>query len=665
MAGEVTADRALVHGQLEEWFARLDTVLEKSEEAADMLSNIIVGFPDPPSPDPLDKTAIQLALAAANQAAQLQPPDPMDPPPSPQPPPGFTPPNPPEFNPPSPPPGDPGSAPNPPSIPIPNKPSKPGVGYIQPSDLLDVDPTVQFPNPPVFEPPVLDAIYLPSAPDRPTITYSDISGITIPEYNLGEVPEYDGLSSGYLSGKTLQWFEQDYKSTLLDNLIQKLLGDLVNGGYGIEVDDERQLYERALLRQEEARQIAIDEATAQAAARGFELPPGALMLMIDKAIKDSTDQLTELNRDIYLKRSDLYVQNRQFVITQSRELESMMITYWGYRQERALKFAQLSVEIQINIYNAIANVYNMRVQAYKTAVEAYNEQVKAALAPLERDKILLEVSKTQAQVYSAEIDAYKAEIQAALAPLEIVKAKTDVAKASADVYSATMQGVSEEVKIRLTPLEINRFKLEQDRLRLEQEKVKIDVYAAEVNAYKASVDGLNSQASVFASQIQAYKANVEAFSERWRTYGVQVDSEAKRFEAGMKANEGAYKTREMELSQFRSELDVFRSKIDSNKAINDYRADTVKLKLAVIAEQLKAYAQHAAAAAEEFKAINGFNTTVWSQQMSSTNQTFTNVVNAANVMASSYNAIGSTLGSAASTYGQTAASIAAAIEIAN
>lgn len=247
-------------------------------------------------------------------------------------------------------------------------------------------------------------------PAAPAASLSSVSTIAVPEF----------LSSDLLAPTTeFQFYEGVYESILLDPLKAKLLDNLTNGGYGIETADEVALFNRARDREVETALTRIDDAGRIMAARGFPLPPGELSIMVDRAYQDMQNKVSSASRDIMLERDKLYVENRQFTIRESRELEQVLLGFHNSVQERAFNVSRATVELAVALYNTLLARFKVRLDAAKVSsdVQFQTLQVQAEQAKTYFDgfratvlgyeanvKREVESARIQREIYSANID---------------------------------------------------------------------------------------------------------------------------------------------------------------------------------------------------------------------------------------------------------------------
>lgn len=427
-------------------------------------------------------------------------------------------------------------------------------------DFVKTAPTLNFPATPsnvLPSVPSAPAIREPVVPDAPVVTLP-----TAPTVSIPALPEPPSVEMPYFSSvapvddlvvptNTFAFYEQLYTSALLDEVKAKLLDNLQNGGYGIETADEAALWERARAREYATAQQTMDDAIRFHAARGFPLPTGELTVVLERAQQELQDKVSSANRDIALKRSELYVQNRQFTIQQAKELENILIGYQNSVMERALNAQRVTMEVAIQVYNALVARYNARLDAYKTEAQVFVERIRAAL--------------TRVEIYRAQIDGARLNVEAQ--------------RAAVEAYNAQLQGINSIVGIYRTRMEAAQIAANVERLRL-------DAYRGQVDAFAQQVQAKVAEFNMFRAQIEGEAAKTAAFEAEVRAYTAQVaGAKAKADVQVANANLQVEEARVL-LASYQASIERFRAQLLSQtetiKSTTDiYRADISSFATAV------------------------------------------------------------------------------------
>lgn len=212
----------------------------------------------------------------------------------------------------------------------------------------------------------------------------------------------------------------------------KLLDDLVNGGYGIDTADEVSLWNRERDRETLLMQSEIAEVRRQAASSGFALPPGALFAQMERARQKYMDKVGSVNRDIGLKRADLYVQNRQKTFENVLKSEQMAIDLYNAIQNRALDTAKASVQMGIALFDA-------GTKAFVAEIESVKSQIAAKI----------DSSELQIKTYAADVQSYSAYVNAVAV---FARTAVEAAKIKQENDVTQFKGRQEIIKFRLEQL---------------------------------------------------------------------------------------------------------------------------------------------------------------------------------------------------------------------
>ena len=350
-----------------------------------------------------------------------------------------------------------------------------------PDTTLPSVPTAPAISDPVL--PTAPELSLPSVPTFSSVNLPLPPSVDIPSFTAG-LPSEDFLTPT----NNFTFYEQQYSSALLTELQSKLLSDLQNGGYGIETADEQALFNRLRDREIELALTQLEEARRSAAARGFPLPPGQLQIVEQRAMQDLQNKNSTVNRDIGIKRSDLYVENRRFAMEQTKNLENILIGFHNSIQERALNAARATLDAAIQIYRAQLDRYNARLDAYRTEAQVFEARIRAALANVE--------------IYKTQMDGARLEVE--------------TQKAQTDLYRAQLSGVEQIVSIY-------RARMEAAGVQAQIERTRLDSFRALIDAYQAQVQAKTSQMQMYEAQIRGELAKVQAFEVEARAYTARVE----------------------------------------------------------------------------------------------------------------------------------------------
>jgi len=387
---------------------------------------------------------------------------------------------------------------------------------------IPVAPSIALPSPPTF-----DEILIASAPD-----------ITLPVFDA-EIPVF-ALDEPI----SFSWGEPTYVSDIWADLLAKVLYNIQNGGTGLEVAVELDLYNRHLDRVADENAKAVIEVEEYFASRGFTMPPGALAGAINEISQQIVRNNLAASRDITISQAELAQKNTHFIYELGFKLEGMLRDFYTSCTNRVLDAAYKAAENAIARYNAQVQKVNLDLDVYKTKASVYEAQVKAALVSVEIFKAQIEGSKVTAEVQKVLSDIYDSQVRA-------VKTYTEL-------YVAEMQGAKIASEIELTKLEIYKAETQTFIARLDGEKAKLGIFEAQLRGEGVKAD--------------VYKAQVSAF-------GTEVDAASKVLLGRISELDLAAKVNGFELDRYKTELSAYevktRAKLSEIQAlVSGFQAET-------------------------------------------------------------------------------------------
>lgn len=425
---------------------------------------------------------------------------------------------------------------------------------VKPSDVrpieIPTDFSVNIPTAPVLS----GSVNLPSAP---TITFP--AYLTNVDWDMGD----DVGEANF----TFAFNDEAYQSAMLDEVKAKLMHDIAYGGYGIETADEVGLWERARERESSAAEAEMRAVTRDFAARGFMVPPGSLFGAIEGIRAKAMAAAATMSREVALKRSDLYVQNRQFTIQQIQALETTLINQHMAVMERILKAAQVSAQVVVDQYRARldkarlnVDVIQARVQSFRemvaaeaTKIEVYSSQIKGELAKTEVDKNKLEAYRAQLAGVESTVAVYRLQVQAAEAAVQAERSKVEMWKAEVDGYLATVKAKESE------------FSGYESRIRGEQAKVQ--VFGEQVKAHTAMVDAKRVEADIKSLEVKAY---AESANVALRAFEAELS-------ANKAANDLLSRSEEVAVRALGAKIDAYRAGVDASGKLASTQLDQSRL----------------------------------------------------------------------------------------
>ena len=451
------------------------------------------------------------------------------------------------------------------NVAVPTAPVVPGAlafNVSLPGSSFPTDPGVTMPSAPIIDlaatnaptaPALRDFSYSPTAPDAPGAA-PELNNVALPAAPAGWTPPtdpellnfavraFEGVNSheGFLAQITAPGdltlaapalfvapAEQGYSSEFMSALQALLKGRLL-GGSGIAPEVEQKIWDRGRARLSEAANANIAEVLQNAEARGFAMPPGAVMAQIREAQKTALDKQAELTLDIAIKQADLEQANVKHAIEQGVQLESQLLQHANNMEQRAFEAARYLAQNAVEVYNSLVTQYRAGLEKYNTMVGAYKTMVDAERAKIENYRAEIEAESLKATINKTMIEEYRAQIEARTAVVALYGQELEAAKVHMDFERLRLSAYSERVQAYVAEVNAEGAKAEVFKAQLQSNQQLVDQYRAEVEAYSTRMEVASTQARTradvydaqmrgYASAVQAYASRVSAESERVRT----------------------------------------------------------------------------------------------------------------------------------------------------
>lgn len=387
------------------------------------------------------------------------------------------------------------------------------------------------PNAPTLNPIDMPDELVVTLPDVPTLYALNIPAapvVDLPLFNatLGDAPVAPDVAFSFT--------EPEYVSSLKTAIEAKLGTWLAGAATGIDPDVEQAIYERARVREVVNAAQAVDNATRQFGARGFDLPSGVLVDNVLRAQQELQDKSSSLSRDIMIKQADLEQKNMLFAIEQGIRYDGILIDYANKVAQRAYETSRYLVESAIQVFNAKVSLFNASVQAYAAEASVFKDRVQAALATLEIYKAELEGQRIIGQINTQLADIYKSELEAVNTTVAVyrerlnaVRTKVDIDARQIEVFRVLVSAYDSQVRAKAS-----EFDMYANQIRAELSKV--EVYTSQANAYESVVKGFvaTTEAKKTVAELElevnqkmpleVYKGLLGAYTEQVQAEGIRI-----------------------------------------------------------------------------------------------------------------------------------------------
>jgi len=341
-----------------------------------------------------------------------------------------------------------------------------------------------------------------------------------PEFEASEpaAMEYSGAAFVHTAG-----FEDmvinvlDQADTLLTTLSNKVTTDLEAGNSGIDPEAEQAIYDRAVSRLDNDYDTKESELSEYYAARGFMMPPGSQVSALMELNNQRGRNITDLNNDIVVQRSNLSQQNLQALLqsgtqlqniflTSAAQIEDLYIRAHNDVQNREFETQKAIAEHALDVYKAGVDKYKADQEQYKALLQKFAEEVKLEIAKADVFRTQMEGVKAQAAASELIINAYNAKLAKAKLLTEAYDAQTSM---------VTAIGAAERLK-----LDVYRGGIESVALGLERYKAEWQAYAQRSDADRTKL--MEWESSLKAAEHELAKWNSARESDS-RIAGLKLD----------------------------------------------------------------------------------------------------------------------------------------------
>ncbi len=411
--------------------------------------------------------------------------------------------------------------------------------------------------------------------DAPPVMEIDVVDLTVPELDI------------VLPTNPFTYVEETYSSDLLTSIEALLSSDVEYGGYGINPDDEQRLYDRAEERESKLAAVAINQARKGIAARGFPVPPGSLYATEHVILSQNIVSLSQLSREILLKRADLYVTARQFAIQQGLDLEKALITYTSAKQERALKAIQTAAELVIQFHNAAVQLFELKTVLTKLELAIHQEQLATAAAKLQeygqklayvdmtekRNQVRLEQYNQQLETCKVFYEAQKAQAIYAQLSMELENLKLEASKEQANIYAIEVRAKADEYDMYRTAWEAEETK----------QKVFVQKLAAHDQKLETIVKESKLKQDQFEAEIDLVKIQRERQAMLLDQYGIAIRKATLDADVGktMNAEQLEQQKNFLQTSQFNTDLEFRRTVEHASQLLEAQKTNVAQMETAV------------------------------------------------------------------------------------
>lgn len=417
-----------------------------------------------------------------------------------------------------------GAQPNAPTVPVPTEPAN------QAALVIPDAPSYTLPTAPTFE----------------SLNLPDVPAVALPEWAL-EMPEWE--EPDFTEKWTFQ--PEAYTSTLVTTLVDTLK-PMIQAPAGLPVAIERALFDRNRSRIEVEANRAVDQAWADSAGRGFDIPQGISLDQVRQLRQGAQGSMAEASRDVLIRQMELALEQQRFAITQGAALEATLIELHNQRQSYLLQAATFARDSALAVLNYRVQVFQMRMTAYQTEASVFRDRIQTELAKVEVYRAQLEGQRLIGEINDQLVRRYTAQIQAV--------------NSMADFY----------------------------RTQVETVRIQADIQMQAIEKYRAQIQGYTARWQAYQSEVGGYTAGIQAQGAKVDLYRSMVDAQAKRVDAWATASSIEVERAKLNLTEHGQQLTVWRAGLEKMEAL----LGVERARLAAVGQSWDAQARIYAASAD-------------------------------------------------------------------
>lgn len=184
----------------------------------------------------------------------------------------------------------------------------------------------------------------------------------------------------------------------------------LSGGSGLPAHIEEQIWQRDRARILREAYRASDDAMAMWAARGYALPPGALVGTVNKIMTKANDEIIQSSRDRAVEAARLEIENAKFAVDQALKLRVAAIQSASDYLRTLVLGPELGAKLATTIVTSKTEMAKAVTAAYSAEISALELPTKIAISDAQLD---VEVRKANLAAATETIAARTRSIEAA------------------------------------------------------------------------------------------------------------------------------------------------------------------------------------------------------------------------------------------------------------
>jgi hypothetical protein len=214
-------------------------------------------------------------------------------------------------------------------------------------------------------------------------------------------PDADGTAQEVtrLDAQVTEWLSDYFPSIngCLNNVPDEWLCNIISGTnpFGLHESVFEAVWQNSRDREERTLRSERASLAAEYSARGFALPPGAMVAALDKSQQRATEAVQEVNRTETIRNEEIKLQLLQFAVQEANRyklgiMSSLADFYrvWVTIPDKDIERARVRAQAYSSLYSALSAYYNVEISFEELRLRAESGDVDAQLNA-DRNKIAL------------------------------------------------------------------------------------------------------------------------------------------------------------------------------------------------------------------------------------------------------------------------------------
>lgn len=371
---------------------------------------------------------------------------------------------------------------------------------------IDVDTEVpkaegpNYPSSPNLGPLNLDQNWPTSYPTAPNLLPYGVL-----DFSFLEPTPPDDIDSNF------SWLGSEYSSELYNALFDRVIDNVINGGYGLTETVHSSIIEMA----REAKRISQDrlyrEALDSVGESGFNLGSGILGGLQAETFRELAKLDQDFINNTEIKNFDMATENTKFFVSTGVDLEKLLRAAYEASENRSLESAKFAKDITIQVYSEFVKTYLAKWQGVKVNLEAFLGKIEAITAH----------NVGQVSVFEGAWKGISAQVGAIASKNDSIISDR---RNQVEIYKAEVDAVSSQwnTAIANANFELEGVKLEV-QLAVEEAKTNLEAYTGQADLgrnisdsiAKIAAQGMASALGIIHTSLSSSYSGSEAISESW------------------------------------------------------------------------------------------------------------------------------------------------------